>query len=193
MSRALVVIVVLLGLIGTPRQSAAQNEDQTCDRLPRNVQIYEMFRPTVQLLIEQSPTLQRQCRIIAAAVHVRIVIQTRSPEGGPARARATIARHEAGALRATIVLPISQDMPELLAHELEHVIEQIEGVDLAALARRDSSQATRDHQGTFETARATRAGQAAAAEIETRQAELALARREARSANALKANLRKPQ
>jgi hypothetical protein len=189
MSRALVVMALMVGVLGSARGNAAtQEQPPACDRLPSNIQITDMFRPTVEALIEMSPTLQRQSRLIGATRSVRIVIAVRGGlKDGHARARASIARHEAGFLNARIELPIAHDLPELLAHELEHVIEQIEGVNLAALARQDSSLAHRDHQGIYETARATRIGLAAAGEIEIHQAQHALEKQEARAAAARKA------
>jgi hypothetical protein len=54
-------------------------------------------------------------------------------------------------------------MTELLAHELEHVLEQVEGIDLDALA--EEGEARRLSDGSFETARAVQAGRRVAAEV----------------------------
>jgi hypothetical protein len=86
------------------------------------------------------------------------------PLPGYCRARAQIVRSPT-ALSAFIDLPISSSFPELLAHELEHVVEAIEGIDLAARARQQGSGVFRVLEGVFETARAKRAGRQAEAEI----------------------------
>ena len=86
------------------------------------------------------------------------------PLPGFRRAETTIKRYEAGYITAEIIVPPGLEFFELLAQELEHVLEQIEGVDLAALIRRGL--ATRDASGIFETARARDAGLSAALEIE---------------------------
>jgi hypothetical protein len=59
---------------------------------------------------------------------------------------------------------------ELIAHELEHVIEQLDGVDLAAKADTDSSSVKRGDtpEPAYETVRATRMGLAVAAEVRQR-------------------------
>ena len=81
-----------------------------------------------------------------------------------ARARATIGPLGQG-LWALIELPPVDAYAELLAHEFEHVIEQIEGIDLAALERAGDANVTINGEGAYETSRARAAGVAAAAEF----------------------------
>jgi hypothetical protein len=133
--------------------------------LPRNIDVPDKLRLTFERLLEHSPTLTRQCRRIGAARHVRVVIRMAGQAAALPRARSTITRYEAGALLAEVDLPISRDLIELLAHELEHVIEQIEGVKLADLVREGEGRAYRDAGGVYETQRAMLAGQMAAAEM----------------------------
>jgi hypothetical protein len=47
---------------------------------------------------------------------------------------------------------------ELLAHELEHIIEQLDGIDLAAKAAVARSGVRECVDGSFETSRAVRVG-----------------------------------
>ncbi len=54
-------------------------------------------------------------------------------------------------------------MSELLGHEFEHLIEQLDGVDLSAMAR--GGEARRLTDGAFETERAIAAGQQVAGEV----------------------------
>jgi hypothetical protein len=67
-----------------------------------------------------------------------------------------------GTARIEIYTP--QDYAELIGHEFEHVVEQIEGVNLSTLAAEDSDQARRNVDGGFETARALKAGRRVEAE-----------------------------
>ena len=54
----------------------------------------------------------------------------------PSRCRAfTIMQRHGHDIRADVHLPPSSDSRELLAHEFEHLLEQIEGLDLQSLAR----------------------------------------------------------
>src|SRR5262245_54196514 len=75
--------------------------------LPRNIEVPDNVRLTFERFLPLSPTLSRQCRIIGAARHVRVVIRFSAPMGTLARARASITRYEQGALLAEIDLPIS--------------------------------------------------------------------------------------
>ena len=61
-------------------------------------------------------------------------------------------------------VPAGTLFAELLAHEFEHVLEQIEGVDLAALAA-SSGAARQVEAGVFESERARAAGRAVAGEL----------------------------
>jgi hypothetical protein len=64
-----------------------------------------------------------------------------------------------------IDLPFDRDFAELLAHEFEHVIEQLEGVDLRQRATEPHSGVRKVDGGAFETDRANKAGRAAALEV----------------------------
>jgi hypothetical protein len=55
---------------------------------------------------------------------------------------------------------------EIIGHEFEHAIEQIEGVDLRALASTRGSCVYRHADGSFETKRARQAGLAVAREFD---------------------------
>jgi hypothetical protein len=58
------------------------------------------------------------------------------------------------------------DQVELIAHELEHVIEQLDGVDLHARATLpETGVRSLDEDAGFETIRAVRAGRAASEEV----------------------------
>lgn len=133
--------------------------------LPAKVVVHDAAaRELVEHSVALSPTLRRQIAAIAGApvkVEVRVTLATL-----PAyrRAETTIERYEEGFIRAQMQIPPGTNFVELLAHELEHVIEQIEGVNLTALLR--TGGATLDANGIFETIRARDAGRSAAIEAE---------------------------
>ena len=138
----------------------------TCDVLPVNIEATPALGGILARLIGQSPTLERQCLALAALPHVRVQIQLPSgPLAHWCRARARIERFDGGAIRATIEMPVTMDYAELIAHELEHVIEIVEGVDLAARAMERGSGVSRSGDGAFETDRAQRTGRQAGAEV----------------------------
>ena len=134
--------------------------------LPASIRVSTVLQPSVSALLRKSATFRQQCARIAAARHARVrIVATAGPREQLApRARGTITRHSYGALRAVIEIPVSGDHAELIGHELEHVLEQIEDLDLPALARAGRRDIVEVHAGMFETARAKAAGLAIAYE-----------------------------
>ncbi|MEO8481649.1 MAG: hypothetical protein ABI634_05515 [Acidobacteriota bacterium] len=174
-------IAVLLGVAFQGVAATALAEEPTsavaCATMPSNVQMPLALQLAVDQLLAQSSTLRRQCAAIAAAgPRTRLTIVVAPPDLRGCRARATFSWRASGALDVRIEVPFTYDFPELIAHELEHVVEQIEGLDLRQLAARQSTGVEEVAAGTFETRRARNAGRAAALEVET-QSHLARVRR----------------
>jgi hypothetical protein len=143
-----------------------------CRELPVNVQAELSLRQEIASLLERSPTLRRQCAGIGAAPNVQVsVILTAGQIDMQTRARSIARRYSSGLLTVEVHLPAGHsDFVELLAHELEHVREFIEGIDLRGLAERGQGGVNqRRSDGAFETARAREAGIAAAAETYARR------------------------
>jgi Tol biopolymer transport system component len=87
------------------------------------------------------------------------------PRRPSSRARTVLARKDSSLVSANVYLTPSLDAPELIAHELEHILEQLDGVDLQAQAGNDAVWKADD--GAFETRRAIEAGRRVAREITT--------------------------
>jgi len=123
--------------------------------LPANIQPGIFQRDMVRLL-ERSETFREQCSRIAGTRYLRVVFSVaRSlPEGS--RAQTTIERYQAGAMVAWVSLKFAEDYVELIPHELEHVIEQIDHVRLSEEAARQ--EAWRSRNGAYETRRAMAVG-----------------------------------
>jgi hypothetical protein len=146
---------------GTPSTSIC---DAAAPRLPASVTIQPGLEAVVQWTLENSPTFRQQCRTLEAAPHVTASVQitTRSP-GSTERALTTMRRDRSGAIDARIEIRSGGDLTELLGHELEHVIEQVDGVNLERLE--SAGQAHRLGNGSFETRRAIVAGQRVSGEV----------------------------
>jgi len=159
----IVIVALLMAALGAPPDAGAE-----APGLPKllNLHIDEPLRPVVARMLERSPTFRRQWDAIARGdrVHVAVFL-TAGPLDGTCRAKTTMRKYSSGLLFAIVLIPPHGDYPELVAHEFEHVLEQIEGVDLAALARSGSSRVKRRADGAYETARARDAGLAVAAEL----------------------------
>ena len=133
-----------------------------------NIHVDPLLQPHVAKLLERSPTLRRQWQAIGSHRLIRVSLIS-SPllreVPSAARARTEFSRYAFGAIRAVVALPTAADITELLPHELEHVLEQIEGLDLPALSRQRASGVQEVARGTYETDRARHAGFSALREV----------------------------
>ncbi len=115
-----------------------------------------------------SPTFGRQCMRIANAPSTMVVLGWFQPhDTDGVRARTVMSITPEGTRFAMVEIRPVDDQVELIAHELEHVIEQLDEVDLPALAAVPASGVRRCDCGRerFETIRAVRAGLLASAEV----------------------------
>jgi hypothetical protein len=135
--------------------------------LPSNLVVSSMHQPLVESMLRDSPTFRRQCVRIAGetalTVHLSIGLRSRSY----LRATTRVSRDAIGRLVAFVEIGSLREAEELVAHEFEHIIEQLDGVDLAARAGLAHSGVTALGPGRaiFETQRATRMGLKVAAEL----------------------------
>ena len=150
------------------RTSAASARVAACDApalsLPDSIQIEDGLQPIVRSALEHSPRFRQQCRALAVAPRLRAIVRVSfRPPGSTARALTSLRVTEQGALAADIEIRNILDLTELLAHEFEHLIEQLDGVDLTALVK--DGRARRLADGAFETTRAIAAGHQVAGEV----------------------------
>jgi hypothetical protein len=141
------------------------------DDLPANLVGPQNLKRLLLRMWRHSPTFRRQCARIRAEPRLRVRVYTAtsiSQSGG--RAATHIHRGAAGILEADVHLAIARasEFTELLAHELEHIIEQLDGVDLSRLARLAPVTVWPTGNQRFETQRATQTGRLVAAEVEGR-------------------------
>jgi hypothetical protein len=136
--------------------------------VPSNLVAPAFFQNLLASMVRRSPTFRRQCLRIAHAADLVVRLESRpvAAAGGEVRAETDITMKN-GRVTAIVRLLRLDDPVELIAHEIEHVIEQLDGVDLQARAAvTDSGVRVRAGvQPMFETTRATRVGHAVAAEV----------------------------
>jgi len=132
-------------------------------QLPANIQLLHDIELAIHSIYDRSPSFREQCARIAAADNLRVTVQINPSIPGRCRAFTRVKRH-GQKIRAEIHLPPSSDHAELLAHEFEHVLEQIEGLNLQRLARAKDSGVYQLDYAVFETERAQEAGRAVAAQ-----------------------------
>lgn len=125
--------------------------------LPPNLSAAAVFKPYLERMVRMSPTFRSQCKRLGAAPSVRVRLRLEDPQRRPSfRARTVLERDQGVVVAAHIFLYPSPDAVELIAHEIEHVLEQLDGVDLAAHV--GSGNVWKREDGAFETRRATEAG-----------------------------------
>ena len=116
---------------------------------------------------QSSPTFNGQCRRLAAAPRLKVVLRLEAPQRRPSFAARTVLERRDGVLVAAhVFLSLTPDAVELIAHEVEHVLEQLDGVDLEAQA--GSGNVWKRDDGAFETRRATEVGRRVAREVKLR-------------------------
>lgn len=135
--------------------------------LPPNLTFPSYYRPSLEAMLRRSALFRRQCLRIAQTpgLVVKLGSHQAPPTGGP-RARTEISSGPEGRLFATITIRARDSIVELIAHELEHVIEQLDGVNLKARSVVPGSGVWMCDDGSFETTRAAKIGEAVARQTE---------------------------
>jgi hypothetical protein len=165
--RARVVVLSLLAALHSSSTIAAQPSEQVA--VTRNVRVTSVLVPVFDDLAQSSAMFRSQCDRIARARFVAVIVVPVMSQSTISRgnARTTMRRYSSGALVATVEIPVPLTMSEyaeLFGHEFEHILEQIDRVDLEK--ETGSGEARRLADGSFETRRARAAGQAIAIEAE---------------------------
>ena len=156
-------------LVRASEPAPVGRESANADR-PCNLVVPGAIRPVLRMMWERSPTFRLQCARIGAEPHLVVELYTATSltqSGG--RAATRITRDPAGRLDARVYLAshiAPERLVQLIAHELEHIVEQLDGVELDRIARRAPATVWQLEQGAFETARAVRIGLRVAADVE---------------------------
>jgi hypothetical protein len=132
---------------------------------PSNVAFPAAYDDDIELMLRSSPTFRAQCDRIARAGHLHVAIQ--QSLFAPAQSAVThLTRQPGGHLEADVEVGPLGDPILLIAHEFEHIIEQLDGVDLTVLAARQGTGVRTDPKsGHFETDRAIAVGRRVAREV----------------------------
>src|SRR5258708_375052 len=172
-----VLVIGLLFSIATPQQFEArgmpflagrtddQNDGGTnpaqrkmAAAIPSNIFIRKDFQAFVARLLLLSPTFNRQYQRIASTRDLRVTINVVAPMTKVGyRARCMISKVEGLAIVNMEIVALGS-YAEAIGHEFEHLLEQLDGLDLRALANERGSGVVRQGDGSFETRRAISAG-----------------------------------
>ena len=136
------------------------------DMLPADSDIPAMAHPLLDDMWRASATFRRQwTRVAAAQVRISIAFD-KSMATDSVHAQSEITRKPDLSVRISLRL-VDQAAAQHLAHELEHVLEQLDEVDLAqAVASHVHGASARGTPPVFETRRAIVVGRLVAAEVQ---------------------------
>jgi hypothetical protein len=150
--------------------TVAAAQDASPPVVPSNIQVSPVLARVFGEILAASATFAEQCERIGSAryVHVRVSAGMAASTTSRGTARTTMRRFSSGALLASVSIPVpltTIEYAEFFGHEFEHILEQIDHVDLEALTLvRDG--ATRLSDGAYETTRAHRVGSVIADEFD---------------------------
>jgi len=125
--------------------------------LPATIHAEDDLRVYLEAMLRRSTTFRQQCQRIDAG-RAEVFIR-RDPQlvDRPYRARTVITRSGHTVVAWVAITPFG-DPGEWLAHEIEHVLEQMDGLNLPKLAVRTNAGVWASGFDAFETERAIRAG-----------------------------------
>ena len=126
--------------------------------LPANLDVDPMFQVVVEGMRQRSPAFRRQVARIGATPTIRVRLL---PEDQP---RPTLASHARTAITfdagfpvsAHVYLRMTPQVSRFIAHEMEHIIEQLDGIDLRA--QDGNGVVWKSGDSSFETQRSIEAG-----------------------------------
>jgi len=134
--------------------------------LPAHIVIQPALHEIVDSMLRSSPTFRRQCARLMSASALTVTVVRGIPAAQQSFASTRMMTSPDGHLYAVVHLGPGAALDELIAHEFEHIIEQLDGVDLAAMAKRPGTGVKElDEAGCFETDRARTIGRQVALEV----------------------------
>jgi len=134
--------------------------------IPVRVQLSRDLQRVAAKMIERSPTFRSQLDRLEGADGL-VVTARFDPtiEQRSYRAHSVIHRLRTGEMQAIVSIDPRGSAVEWLAHEFEHILEQVEGLHLPSLARRTTAIWRTGSGEMFETDRAIRAGRRVVGEM----------------------------
>ena len=146
-----------------PRLAAPWSLGSVPTARPCRLLAHAHLRPLLDQLWASSVTFRQQCRRLAGA-HAVVLLQGASAKETVWDAESSIGVLSNGRVAARVRVRVGRESVEVIAHELEHVLERIDGVQLPLDALRPGSGTTLAG-GAYETRRATDAGRQVAKEV----------------------------
>jgi hypothetical protein len=137
--------------------------DGPAPSLPQSIVLAEGLEAIIESALQRSPRFRQQCRALAASTGLAVTVSLAFRPSINATRAQTSFRVTSRSVLARVEIHQPTALVELIAHEFEHLIEQLDGVNLRALARTNKARQLSD--GAFETDRAIAAGHQVAGEV----------------------------
>jgi hypothetical protein len=169
------LIAVAIVMVSCARHADAQGTEasegvQPCAIPLPALQIETTLEPIVREICRRSPTFRRQLIRLADAPGLVVTVATwRVRLSSHAEGTTRFAREDGLLRRAEVKIARADtaSLVQLIAHELEHVLEQLDDVNLPQLVQGPGVSANHHQRGrSFETARARQIGLDVAAEFD---------------------------
>jgi hypothetical protein len=158
-ARCVAVLACLL-TIGLELPAVAAEPLDSAASLP-TVYLPLSMQPRVTWMLRRSETFREQCQRLSEAPALIVSVQVDPALAtGIYRARTIFRRYNSGVLLAYVSVGPGAKQTEWLAHEFDHILEQLDGVDLRALALHGREGVWFSGPDVIESERATRAGRA---------------------------------
>jgi len=158
------------------------------ETLPKSIDVQHDLRDHIAMMQQRSATFRQQCeRLDVDRVHVQLRTDGFLLDR-PYRGRSVIQRTSTARIIAWVTITPFGDPTEWIAHELEHVIEQLEGVSVPHLALTGTQLAWKTTENMFETQRAQRMGRIVLREVKDAPRVLARAHRSSEGSGGLTSN-----
>jgi hypothetical protein len=164
-NRGMVCLAVGAAMLATACAASHVGRLRVAEPFPaQNIRIAFPLQPCVGTMLSRSWTFRRTYDAIANRRSVRVSLALEPAPNGSTRAETNVHSFAGGERVAEIRLHTTHDVVELIAHEMEHVREQIEGTNLLLLSVARSTDVRR--VGTkFETRRGIETGLRVAEEV----------------------------
>jgi hypothetical protein len=160
------IIIAVVVIISGARAIAADADPTACVRLlPANIGLTLDLERVLTKIYRGSATFRGQCDRIAAAgtLSIKIQLDTNIPSSCMAFTRF---QKKGRAVYADVHLPPSSRLiAQLIGHEFEHIVEQLDGLDLPILAHVPNSGVYQTAFEVYESTRAQRVGRSVALEV----------------------------
>lgn len=165
----LLLLVCLVSFANAAPCAAEETTSDVPQRACGTVQWSGDLRSYVTRMLTRSPTFRAQYDRIVGRPGVIVSARLDATIANRSfNARSIIRRYDSGLIVVEMSLAPGSRVEEYIAHEFEHIVEQLEGVDLAALARRGARDVWFSGGAQIETSRATRAGKIVMDELRSR-------------------------